>query len=647
MKRVEPISIEFTDNQTPYSPFHQDVYFSIKDGIEESNYVYLEGSGFAESLKNRSKIHFNIGEIGFGVGLNFLLTYRHFINNSDENQSLTYFSVENHPVRLDGLKKLYSQFPDLSKYAEELFEQYPVLTPGIHSLSFADGRVRLLLLLGDAQEMFSKLKLTENQKIAFWYWDGFAPTKNPDAFQDTLFNSLIEISTHDAQAASFTAAGWVRRGLENIGFKIEKRMGFGNKRECIHVFFPESRKEFKNQKPWFSHEKIKTLAVGDTVAVVGAGLSGTAIARALAQRGFHIRLIEQESIAAHASGNPVGLYNVQLSKIPNPISRFSQLSLTYFLRELKTHELNTKSGILRQDAVTARNDFEIALNTSDYPSDFFESCDQGYYFPMCGILNPRKLCEARSMHPLIQIIKAKVSNVEKNENGFNLIDENKQVITHCSQIVYATGSSQVLDRYLSHPLLKTLPTKPVRGQVVFVKPNSESKTISHTLQDAGYLTPLAPEITDRSFHCIGATYHAKPVHENQSALDTNALLKEAGNKHPAFSTLTENDVLGIRIGYRLSTPDKLPLIGPLVDPEKMKLLYGKALRDGRVRDLPALNPEYGEWIFLGMSSRGITFSSYGAEILASLMCGEALPVEDDLWEHLHSARFIVRNLKKS
>jgi len=237
---VKPVTIQFIDSNTPYSPLFQDFYYTPGLGIEESSYVYLEGSGFINSLKSeKGKTQFNVGEIGFGVGLNFLLTYRQFLKNSSPSQILTYVTAEKHPVTIEGLQELYPQFPELSEYSKELLEQYPELTPGVHLLNFNEGRVKLVLMLGDAQEMFFNLKLKTEQKIEYWYWDGFSPSKNPDAFQETLFKGLIPISTPRAIAASFTAAGWVRRGLESSSFRVEKRLGFANKRECIRVHFPE------------------------------------------------------------------------------------------------------------------------------------------------------------------------------------------------------------------------------------------------------------------------------------------------------------------------------------------------------------------------------------------------------------------------
>lgn len=646
-KRIEPISIEFKDGTTPYSPLFGDVYYTHGTGVDESHYVYIEGSGFAEALTARSsESEFRIGEIGFGVGLNFLLTLRHFLKNAQPHQQLTYVTVEKHPVKIEDLKKLYAGWTELEEYSRPLLDQYPVLVPGMHSLTFANGRVRLILMLGDAKEMYSRLVLTESQKIQFWYWDGFAPNRNPDAFQDSLFRDLIPISTPDARATSFTSAGWVRRGLQGIGFRVDKRPGFGFKRECIQVFFPESSGSNKIQNPWFSAEKLRTLRKGDQVAVIGAGLSGTAIARQLADRGYPVILMDQDGIASHASGNTYGMFNTQLSKKPNPISRYSQLSLTHFIRELEERSTPTRKGILRLDAIRDQDDYKAAMETSEYPDDFFEFREDGLYFPECGVLNPGKLCAERSEHPLIRFEKNKVKRIIRKNYRFILESDAGNPIVETDHVIYATGSSLVLDRVIDHPLLGIIPLRPIRGQVIHVRPTPESAGISHCLVDSGYTSPVVEEISGTRTHCIGATYQAKTILDEQESIDTETLLQEGRERHSSFASLKKEDVVSSRVGYRLSTPDKMPLIGPLCDPEKLKQDYSIILRSGKAESDSALRAESGEWMITGMGSRGITFSSYGAEILASMMTGQIIPIESDLLEHIHSARFIVRNLKK-
>ena len=639
--RIQPTHLHYQDVHTPFHPDFGDVYFSAESGIEESTYVYLEGSGFIQAVQDRKK-RIVVGEIGFGVGLNFILTAQHFFEKSDPKQELFYISVEKHPIFLEDLKELYSRFPEIAAGSQLLLKNYPTLTPGFHRISLAGGRITLLLLLGDALELLPRL----DAQVNIWYWDGFSPQKNPDAFSESLFQQVVRLSAPNVQGASFTAAGWVRRSMEAAGFKITKRPGFGAKRECIHASRDAGSSDGDQgpHQPWFSSQNLKRATPGkDRIAVIGAGLAGTAVASALARRGFEVSLLDSKGIAMRTSGNPAGLFNVQLSKIPNPMSRFSQLSLVHFLRELDQSSIPRLFGILREDEKNTES-----FENSEYPPSFYHLSDDGIFLPHCGMLKPQRLCEERINHSRIQFIQAHVARVRKTESTVALLNEDGTLILEAEHVIYTLGSDLLqFEHPFQHSLLQSLPFRPIRGQLLRIKPTDSSQTLKHVLVNEGYVTPIAPEITGNQEHILGATYQGKTVLPEQEALDTEKLITEAKEKWPIFASLTSEHVVSTQVGYRLSTPDKLPMIGPICDDEWLKLHYERALRGTKIENLPPLQGSDREWMMMGLGSRGITFSSLGAEILAAVMCGEPLPIESDLWEHLHSARFFVRALRKS
>ena len=618
--RIRPVRLEFRDERTPYSPLFEDVYFSPVSGLDESNYVYLEGSGLRSRIEEKTPGRLiSVGEIGFGVGLNFLLALRAFQKHSTPGAFLNYFSFEKHPVVQPDLVRLYSAYPELSSESKELMEQYPILTPGIHLLKFCKGRVRLYLGLGDAHELLPRMDF----RVDHWFWDGFAPKQNPDAFSETLMHEIARHSSPGTRGASFTSAGWVRRSLESAGFRIEKRPGFGKKRECISGVLERSPELTKTTSdltpPWFSSVGLKPLRAGEKVAILGAGLAGSAAALALANSGAEVTVFDPRGIATRASGNPVGLFNAQISKFPTPMSRFSQSALTHAIRELTALSAKTRRGLLRTDI----RDPAVLLR-SDYPEDFFEVTPRGLLFPYCGILNPVDLCQKR-----IEASGARFVETEL-EGEFD-------------HIIHSSGA----DGRETLPHLP--PTRAIRGQVILVRPSPASRNLDSVLVEEGYASPLAPELTGgEEWHLIGATYQAKTVDPNQEELDTEALIEDA-RKWPEFSDLTREQVLSTRAGFRLSTPDKLPLIGPVCDPEMLERLYARALRGGRfdLSRLPPLPARPGEWVLTGLGSRGITTSTLCGEILAAMMLGHPLPIELDLLEHLHSARFFIRNLRKT
>ncbi len=665
--RIAPVRIEFHDDRTPYSPQFQDVYFSPVSGLDESSYVYLEGGGLASRLSEWASkpshpgSRVTVAEIGFGVGLNFLLTLREFkkiaLPGSPPGAALNYFSFEKHPVVREDLERLYAAYPELREEADALLLQYPVLTPGIHLLKFCGGRVRLYLGLGDAHELLPRTDFRADH----WYWDGFAPSRNPDAFSENLCAEIARHSAPGARGASFTSAGWVRRALEAAGFQIEKRPGFGKKRECIAGVLAAPAEETRRVAqrsafdatsaipPWFSGEGQKRLLPGDRVAILGAGLAGSAIAHALAGTDVDITIFDPHGIAQRASGNPVGLFNTQISKHPTPMSRFSQSGLVHLLAELDQIKPKTRHGILRTDSQDPS-----PLESSDYPADFHRVTERGLFFPRCGMLDPRELCTLRIAASGARFVPREVRGIERPdtaEGAFRLdfdhsgVDESVRggIPEFFDHVIHAGGADG------KGTLPEALPTRAIRGQVILVRPTSASRLLESVLVEEGYASPLAPELTGgEEFHLIGATYQARTVEPNQEELDIEALIQDA-HKWPEFAGLSREQLISTRAGYRLSTPDKLPLIGPLCDPLALEKNYARALRGGKfdLSALPPLPASPGEWMLTGLGSRGVTTSTLCGEILAAMMLGQPLPIELDLLEHLHSARFFIRNLRKT
>jgi tRNA 5-methylaminomethyl-2-thiouridine biosynthesis bifunctional protein len=645
MDGIKPIRIGIKDVRTPFAPLFDDIYFSAEDGIKESEYVYLEGTGFLNSLGSAGARALSIGEIGFGVGLNFILTLKAFSEQAAASQRLTYFSVEKFPVVKEDLQDLYSRYPELQPYANDFLAQYPVLTPGMHSLKLLRGRVTLILMLGEATEMFSAY----DGKANFWYWDGFAPSKNPDAFSAPLFAQVARLSHPQAQGSSFTAAGWVRRGLETAGFTMRKRVGYGKKRECIVGNYSNTTLCPELIKPWFSPQKLKLVQAGQKIAVLGAGLSGSAIAWSLAERGHAVSVYDPNGIATRASGNSIGLYNVQLSKMQNPISRFTQSALSHFIQEVKNRGVPVREGIDRTGDPAKIENSKICLENSQYPEDFYELKERAVHFSQCGMLRPSTLCELRvqAHGDRVSVIQKAVIEIKRTENSkqglkLHLSDHSVESYDH---VIYATGADHSTQGLQDSPLSE-LPVRAVRGQLIEVRASEKSLPFKNAKVQLGYVSPVAPEISGHFHHVIGATYLTREPRPDQTEIDTEFLIAEAKKKWPEFSELTRDDFVLSQVSHRLSTPDKLPVIGPAFSATKFEQDYGRVLRGTRVLDLPALTPLVGEWILSGMGSRGITYSSLGAELLASLMCGEALPLERDLFEHLHSARFLMRQLKK-
>lgn len=220
------------NDQQPFSAQYQDIYFSTDNGLLETGYVFLQGNDLLDRWQQSSVKAFTIAETGFGTGLNFLSAAKLWLETAPKQATLHFISVEKHPLSLQDITSALQLWPDLTKFSVPLLTQYTMLIDN-RTISLYDDRVRLTLLIGDATEQLSQM----THKADAWFLDGFSPAKNPDMWQTALFEQMARHSHAATTFATFTSAGMVRRGLAAAGFKVNKRAGFGKKREMLYGQF--------------------------------------------------------------------------------------------------------------------------------------------------------------------------------------------------------------------------------------------------------------------------------------------------------------------------------------------------------------------------------------------------------------------------
>lgn len=256
---IKQAVIHWDKKGAPVSDYFDDIYFSSQNGYEETRYVFLTQNDLPARFENHPASHFVIAETGFGTGLNFLATWQVFEQflKAHPNaclQHLHFISFEKHPLTLFDLKKALTTWPELALFSSDLCENYPSPESGRHCLFFAKGKIRLDLWFGDINqtikqyyknELYEKeLDKSEQHKseqglIDCWYLDGFTPSKNPSMWTQTLFDYMAMLAKKNCQLATFTAAGFVRRGLKTAGFSIEKVPGFSHKKEMLRGILKE------------------------------------------------------------------------------------------------------------------------------------------------------------------------------------------------------------------------------------------------------------------------------------------------------------------------------------------------------------------------------------------------------------------------
>lgn len=121
---------------------------------------------------------------------------------------------------------------------------------------------------GDINTLTHELDDSLNQQVDAWFLDGFAPAKNPDMWTPELFGAMARLARPGGTLATFTSAGFVRRGLQEAGFTMQKHKGFGRKREMLIGEMTRTL-NIPARTPWFA----RTGSQQRDAAIVGGGIA--------------------------------------------------------------------------------------------------------------------------------------------------------------------------------------------------------------------------------------------------------------------------------------------------------------------------------------------------------------------------------------
>lgn len=220
-------------NNKPYSIDFNDIYFSTEDGLQETEYVFIEHNQLKQRFVQPGLNHFIIIETGFGTGLNFLAVCAQWLALAPVEAKLHYVSIEKYPLKLADLQRAMQLQPQFNLVSSELISKYAGLESGLNQFNLASSRIRIDLRIGDIATQLPQI----NNMADAWLLDGFAPAKNADMWSGKVFEHIARLSRINTTFATFTSAGAVRRGLSGVGFKVQKHAGFGKKREMLSGTF--------------------------------------------------------------------------------------------------------------------------------------------------------------------------------------------------------------------------------------------------------------------------------------------------------------------------------------------------------------------------------------------------------------------------
>lgn len=644
-------SLQWIDGQ-PLSAHYGDVYFSRESGLEETRHVFLNHNRLTERWRKLPRRgSFVIGETGFGTGLNFLCAWQEWERHAPAAARLHFVSCEKHPLSATDLARALGLWPELTGLSQELLQQYRYLFRGWNRLTLAGGRITLTLLIGDVMETLPFCDMT----VDAWFLDGFAPAKNPDMWRPDLFQAMARLSAPEATFATFTSAGAVKRGLEEAGFAVEKAKGHGRKREMLCGQLARTP-ERPWQAPW--HASPPPLETG-RAAVIGGGIAGAATAAALAERGWEVCLVERHgTLAAEGSGNPQGILYAKLSPHPTPLTRLTLAGYGHTLRLLDgllpaDGQVRAACGVLQLAYDEAEGKRLQALAATDYgeglmrPVSAAEASELaaiplrtgGLFFPDGGWIHPPALVAALAENKGIRVLHtAEAIALHQDDSGWHLMGQGGE-LTQADLVVFAAAGNAAAFDQTSY-----LPIRGNRGQVTVLPATTASRRLSTVLCGESYIAPPRGMA-----HTLGATYAPFDGHLGVTASDHETNLDNLNALAPALYAVLEAERLDIsslagRASLRAVAADHLPLVGGIVDAERFNALYAPLARDARRKLNDPAPWRKGLYINAAHGSRGMLTAPIAAELLASQIGGEPLPLPSSLAPAIHPSRFLLRSL---
>ncbi|MBA1213203.1 bifunctional tRNA (5-methylaminomethyl-2-thiouridine)(34)-methyltransferase MnmD/FAD-dependent 5-carboxymethylaminomethyl-2-thiouridine(34) oxidoreductase MnmC [Pseudomonas oryzihabitans] len=641
MTDFQHAQLDWDASGQPLSRTYGDVYFSRASGLEETRYVFLQQNRLAERFAALAPGEvFTIGETGFGTGLNFLCAWQLFDALAPGGARLHFVSVERFPLTAADLAQALDLWPELAAYSGALQRQYQAIHPGFQRLILGDGRITLTLLVGDVLERLPEL----DARCDAWFLDGFAPAKNPEMWTPTLFAELARLSHAGTTLTTFTCAGFVRRGLNEAGFAMAKVPGFGHKREMLAGKL--ERPVAPTLVPWYARPPRPQGP--RTALVIGAGLAGCATAASLARRGWQVRVVERHGAPAQeASGNPQGVLYLKLSAHDTPLSRLILDGFGLTLRELQALPPGaawSPCGVL-QLALTDKDAQRQAQLAAHFPADLLQSLDRdaasdragigltagGLFFPEGGWVHPPALCAHWLTHPNIELVThTEVTALQQTEHGWQARTLGAPL---AATVVVVASAAQ------ARTLLPGLPLKAIRGQLSALSETPDSQALATVVCGEGYLAPARD-----GRHCLGASFVFDRDDTEPSQTEHQSNLQLLAELSPGLAASYQAEALDGRVAFRCTSPDYLPLVGPVVDEDLFAQRYQALAYDARQVPEQAAPWRTGLYVNLAHGSRGLVTTPAAAELLAAWLEDEPLPVARRVAEACHPSRFPLRRL---
>ena len=555
--------------------------------------MFLDGCGLPDAWRNRRR--FVVGELGFGTGLNIAALLDLWRRTRPVGGVLQIYSIEAFPITADEAARALGRWPELAEVVSPLIARWPGRAPGRHRIQFPEFGAILDLAVLEAAEALSGW----SGRADAWFLDGFSPALNPQMWTDEVLALVAARSAPGARTATFTVAGQVRRGLGAAGFTVEKRPGFGRKRERLEARLPG--------------EAAPTPA--RRAAIIGGGIAGAAAARAVRALGAEALVLEAERPGAGGSGNPSALVTPRLDA---GLGEAARLFAQAFVRATHLYEEIPGAVIARGVLQLAAGDRDADRFARIAASDVFEPGALALIAPEAaaerlGEAAPAALdqVEALAADPAAilavwtgETLTARVAALAPDGDGWRLLDADGGEIARADTVILASA----LD---AATLVPDLPLGPVRGQASWTEGGEAGPAAAW----GGYLLPTRTGLLFGATHDRGDT--GREVREADHLRNRETLAATL----PGLATRLASAPLSGRASIRAVTPDRLPLAGAT----------GLA----------------GVYALSGFGSRGFSLAPLLAEHVAALALGAPSPISVAAADLVAPDRFARRAARRA
>lgn len=392
------------------------------------------------------------------------------------------------------------------------------------------------------------------------------------------------------------------------------RLIFKEERLTLDLWFGDVIEDLKTSDTSIAITPIQT--IGQTFAVIGAGIAGLSITHALTQRGYAVTLIEQDQPLSGASGNPCALL---LSKLPKLNRVSGNLQTMGALTTVRWWQ-NWANDVVVSTGALLQIDNDDLEKIKGYPADVVQvvnnteasekanvTCSTDFMFmPRAAGINPQAIRKYVLASPLVTLVKAQAKQLiqSDDESGWIVLDDHAKHITQASKIIVANAKDSVT-------LCPTLPPLTViRGQMSWLPKPENSPSLA--LGYGGY------SATFQNHLLLGSSFVRDDESTDIRLNEHDSNFELINNNFPQLAAqFPPTSTWQGRASLRALPRDSMPVVGLV---PQMKDVF----------------------VLAGLGSKGFSCAPLCAELLAGQMLGEALPMTDKLAAAIRPDRFIKK-----